>query len=128
VIDSFKALHAFADSHSEFRRFLHELAGRLSAFPVASLWVGEYEEAEVGSLPEFAVADAIVDLATERIGHRGIRFLTVRNYGAAAFRPASTHTGSAEAVFICPAARRRADRGVIRAGRYPGFIGHSGPG
>ena len=30
VIDSFKALHAFADSRSEFRRFLHELAGRLT--------------------------------------------------------------------------------------------------
>ena len=25
VIDSFKALHAFADGHAEFRRFLHEL-------------------------------------------------------------------------------------------------------
>ncbi len=86
VIDSFKALHAFADSYSEFRKFLHELAGRLSAFPVASLWVGEYEEAEVGSLAEFAVADAILDLATERIGQREIRFLTVRKLRGSGFR------------------------------------------
>ena len=74
VIDSFKALHAFADNYGEFRRFLHELAGRLSAFPAASLWVGEYEDAEVGSLPEFAVADAIVELAADRVGQREIRY------------------------------------------------------
>jgi circadian clock protein KaiC len=78
VIDSFKALHAFAETGSEFRRFLHELAGRLSAFPASSLWVGEYEEAEAGSLAEFAVADAIVGLAAERVGQREIRFLSVR--------------------------------------------------
>jgi circadian clock protein KaiC len=78
VIDSFKALHAFADTGSEFRRFLHELAGRLSAFPASSLWVGEYEEAEAGSLAEFAVADAIVGLAAQQVGQREIRFLSVR--------------------------------------------------
>jgi circadian clock protein KaiC len=86
VIDSFKALHAFAGSHGEFRKFLHELAGRLSAFPVASLWVGEYEEAEVGSLAEFAVADAIVSLSAERIGQRQIRFLTVVKLRGSGFR------------------------------------------
>lgn len=78
VIDSFKALHAFADGDGDFRRFLHELTGRLTAFPASSLWVGEYQEAEAGSLPEFAVADAILQLAAERIGEREIRFLAVR--------------------------------------------------
>jgi circadian clock protein KaiC len=78
VIDSFKALHAFAETGGEFRRFLHELSGRLSAFPASSLWVGEYEEAEAGSLAEFAVADAIVGLGAEQVGQREIRFLSVR--------------------------------------------------
>jgi circadian clock protein KaiC len=86
VIDSFKALHAFAESHTDFRRFLHELAGRLGAFPVSSLWVGEYEEAEAGSLPEFAVADAIVELANEKFGQREIRFLTVRKLRGSGYR------------------------------------------
>ncbi len=86
VIDSFKALHAFASSHSEFRKFLHELAGRLTAFPAASLWVGEYEEAEVGSLPEFAVADAILSLSIESIGQREIRFLKVMKLRGSGFR------------------------------------------
>ena len=86
VIDSFKALHAFADDHAEFRRFLHELSGRLGAFPAASLWVGEYEDAEIGSVPEFAVADAILDLTTARSGERDIRFLEVRKLRGSGFR------------------------------------------
>ena len=45
VIDSFKALTAYA-SASDFRRFLHEVGGRLSVFPVSSFWVCEYAEHE----------------------------------------------------------------------------------
>lgn len=86
VIDSFKALHAFADDHAEFRRFLHELSGRLGAFPAASLWVGEYEDSEIGSVPEFAVADAIIDLTTARSGQRDIRFLEVRKLRGSGFQ------------------------------------------
>jgi circadian clock protein KaiC len=86
VIDSFKALHAFADTYGEFRKFLHELTGRLSAAPLASLWIGEYEEADRGSMPEFAVADAILDLAMERFGQREIRFLTVRKLRGGAYQ------------------------------------------
>ena len=86
VIDSFKALHAFAEGESDFREFLHELAGLLSALAVSSLWVGEYGSAEVGSLAEFAVADAIVDLATERVGQREIRFLTVKKLRGSGYR------------------------------------------
>jgi circadian clock protein KaiC len=86
VIDSFKALHAFADDHAEFRRFLHELSGRLGAFPAASLWVGEYDDAEIGSVPEFAVADAILDLTTARNGQRDLRFLEVRKLRGSGFQ------------------------------------------
>ena len=85
VVDSFKALHAFADNSGDFRRFLHELTGRLSAHPAASLWLGEYEEAEVGALPEFAVADAVLDLAVDRIGQREIRYLQVRKLRGSGF-------------------------------------------
>jgi circadian clock protein KaiC len=50
------------------------------------LWVGEYESAETGSLAEFAVADAIVHLATDRIGQREIRFLTVKKLRGSRYR------------------------------------------
>jgi circadian clock protein KaiC len=76
VIDSFKALSAYADG-SGFRRFLHELAGRLSAFPVDSFWVGEYAEDAIAEAPEFAVADAVIMLSTARIGDRESRTLRV---------------------------------------------------
>jgi circadian clock protein KaiC len=86
VIDSFKALQAFAASRGDFRKFLHELAGRLGAFPAASLWVGEYEDAEIASVAEFAVADAIISLTAERVGHRETRFLEVKKLRGSGFR------------------------------------------
>jgi circadian clock protein KaiC len=86
VIDSFKALQAFAADDGEFRRFLHELAGRLGAFPVASFWVGEYEDAEIASMAEFAVADAILSLTSERVGQREARFLQVKKLRGSGYR------------------------------------------
>jgi circadian clock protein KaiC len=86
VIDSFKALHAFEEGDSDFRMFLHDLAGRLTAYPAASLWLGEYEETDVGAMPEFAVADAILDLAAEQVGQRDVRFLQVRKLRGSGFR------------------------------------------
>jgi circadian clock protein KaiC len=77
VIDSFKALHAYTDDQGDFRRFLHSLAGRLSAFPVTSLWIGEYDQAELSTAPEFAVADAIIRLSSDRVGQRELRVLQV---------------------------------------------------
>src|SRR5215470_3630696 len=86
VIDSFKALQAYANSHGEFRKFLHELVGRLGAFPAASLWVGEYEETEIPAMAEFAVADAILALTAEQIGQREARFLQVKKLRGSGFR------------------------------------------
>ena len=86
VIDSFKALQVLAENETEFRQFLHQLAGRLTAFPAASLWVGEYEAGEVALSPEFAVADAIVELATIPVGQREQRFLSVRKLRGSGFR------------------------------------------
>jgi circadian clock protein KaiC len=86
VIDSFKALQPYADGYGEFRKFLHELAGRLGAFPAASLWVGEYEDVGIPAMAEFAVADAILDLTAERIGQREARFLQVKKLRGSGFR------------------------------------------
>jgi circadian clock protein KaiC len=77
TIDSFKALRAFADDNRGFRRFLHDLAGLLTAFPATCFWIGEYGEEEVHTAPEFAVADAIISLATQRVNERTVRLLEV---------------------------------------------------
>lgn len=77
VIDSFKALKAFAGIEADFRRFLHELAGRLTALAISSLWIGEYAATDAIASPEFGVADAVIDLATKHTGERSIRYLSV---------------------------------------------------
>jgi len=86
VIDSFKALQAFAGGPGEFRQFLHDLTGRLTAVPAASLWVGEYGESEIAAMPEFAVADAIVNLAVVEMGNREIRLLNVSKLRGSSFQ------------------------------------------
>ncbi len=86
IIDSFKALKPFADGSADYRRFLNQLAGRMTAFPAASLWLGEYAPADVALLPEFAVADAIVDLRTVRAGQRDMRYLEIRKLRGSGFR------------------------------------------
>ena len=49
------------------------------------LWVGEYEDAEIAAMAEFAVADAILSLASERVGQREARFLQVKKLRGSAF-------------------------------------------
>jgi circadian clock protein KaiC len=77
VIDSFKALRVYATDAGAFRRFLHDLAGRLSAMAVTSFWVGEYDDADASDAPEFAVADAILSLSTDHTAEREMRVLQV---------------------------------------------------
>jgi circadian clock protein KaiC len=86
VVDGFRALGGFAAGDADYRRFLYQLAGRLSAFPAASLWLGVYQASDVPLLPEFAVADAIVDMTIVRTGQRDMRFLEVRKLRGSGFR------------------------------------------
>lgn len=65
VIDSFKALRAYAPSEEDFRRFLHGMTERTSALAVTSLWVGEYRAGDLEGIPEAAVADSIIYLGSE---------------------------------------------------------------
>jgi circadian clock protein KaiC len=77
VIDSFKALGSFAKGEADFRRFLHDLAGRLTAVAASSFWVGEYSRESAVDAAEFAVADSIIALTTKRTLEREIRVLQV---------------------------------------------------
>ena len=77
VIDSFKALSAFAADDASYRRFLHSLAGKLSAIPVSAFFLGEYTSSEMGVNAEFAVADSIIRLSLSHAGPRVTRLLEV---------------------------------------------------
>jgi circadian clock protein KaiC len=78
VIDSFTAFRDFAADDSEYRRFLHDLSGRLSAFPATSFWIGEYDGDDPLGRPEFTVADAILHMSARRISERELREFEVR--------------------------------------------------
>jgi circadian clock protein KaiC len=86
AIDSFKALAAFADDPRAFRGFLHDLASLLTAFPATCFWIGEYGEQEARTAPEFAVADAIISLATEHVNERTLRLIEVSKLRGSDFR------------------------------------------
>ena len=78
VIDSFTAFRDFAADDADFRRFLHALAGRLSACVATTFLLGEYDGGEVLGDPEFSVADAILHLTAKRISERDLREFEVR--------------------------------------------------
>jgi circadian clock protein KaiC len=77
VIDSFKAIHDLSSSVPEMRRMLYEVAGLMTAYDTTVFLVGEYDEQMIPSLPEFAVADGIVELARRKQGTRDERYLRV---------------------------------------------------
>jgi circadian clock protein KaiC len=77
VIDSFRALHDLSSSPLELRRTLYELTGLLTAFRTTVFLVGEYTDDDAQRLPEFAVADGIVQLMRNPLSTRDERFLRV---------------------------------------------------
>ncbi len=77
VVDSFKALADLMPDRSAWRRTLDAIGGMLSAYDTTTFWVGEYSSEMLSVLPEFAVADGIVDLRQTQRGTRDERFLRV---------------------------------------------------
>jgi circadian clock protein KaiC len=77
IIDSFKALAAYATTHRDFRSFLFELAADTSAVAGSSFWLGEYDLDTISGEPEAAVADSILGLGYRRSGERSSRLLEV---------------------------------------------------
>lgn len=87
VIDSFKALAAFAPDEMAYRQFLQELSGWLSVSATSTFWVGEYNEAELATAAEFAVADTIVHLDGTRSETRQLRSLRVLKLRGGSYAP-----------------------------------------
>jgi circadian clock protein KaiC len=77
VIDSFRALHDLSPSPLELRRALYELTGMLTAFCTTVFLVGEYTDADAQTLPEFSIADGIVQFMRNPLSTRDERFLRV---------------------------------------------------
>jgi circadian clock protein KaiC len=77
VIDSFKAVHDLAPTVAERRQIVYEMTALLTAFGTTAFLLGEYTEDDILLYPEFAVADAIVELSRRRLGNRDDRYFRV---------------------------------------------------
>jgi circadian clock protein KaiC len=77
VIDSFKAMADLVPERDQWRRLLHGLAGLLTAYDATTFWIGEYTADMMSDLPEFAVADGILELTRAQSGTRDDRYLRV---------------------------------------------------
>lgn len=77
VIDSFRGLKDIANSQSEYRRMLFDMAGILSAFDTTVFLVGEYTELDYMESPEFAIADGIIQFSRKSETNKDERFLRV---------------------------------------------------
>jgi circadian clock protein KaiC len=86
VIDSFRAIHDLATSSPETRRMVSDLAGLLSAYDVTVLLLGEYTTADIERYPEFAVSDAIIQLARQPLGTRDERYMRVIKLRGSGYR------------------------------------------
>ncbi|MDQ5844760.1 MAG: AAA family ATPase [Acidobacteriota bacterium] len=76
-IDSFKALTELLVTSSERRTVVYDLASVLSAYQCTSFLVGEYSQENMTELPEFAIADVVIQLIKYSTNVREQRFLRV---------------------------------------------------
>jgi circadian clock protein KaiC len=66
AIDSFKAIHDLLPGTASRRAFAYDLSVAMAAWGATTLLVGEYTPEDINVAPEFAIADGIVRLTTER--------------------------------------------------------------
>ena len=76
VVDSSRALHDFT-SPEHLRQTVYELASRVAHTNAVLLFVGEYGFSDLTDVPEFAVADGIIQVANEPTGSNDRRWLRV---------------------------------------------------
>jgi circadian clock protein KaiC len=76
-IDSFKGLNELLQSTIERRTVIYDLASVLSAYKCTSFLIGEYATEMTTDLPEFAIADVVLNLMKYSTNAREQRFLRV---------------------------------------------------
>lgn len=76
-IDSFKAINELMETPQQRRTLVFDLANVLSAYQCTSFLVGEYAHEMMTELPEFAIADGVIQLMKYSTNLRQQRFLRV---------------------------------------------------
>jgi circadian clock protein KaiC len=76
-IDSFKGLNELLETTVERRTVIYDLASVLTAYQCTTFLIGEYSDAMTVDLPEFAIADVVLNLMKYSTNVREQRFLRV---------------------------------------------------
>lgn len=77
VIDAFKDVHDLAPSVYDMRQVLYELSSMFTAYETTVFLLGPYTEDNSKVLPEFSVADGILQFMRQKVGAHDERFLQV---------------------------------------------------
>ncbi|MCE5199155.1 MAG: ATPase domain-containing protein [Armatimonadota bacterium] len=85
AIDSFKAIHDLVPDTESARLFVYDLAVQLSLWSVTTFLVGEYTPEEISHSPEFAVADAIINMGTETSELASLREIQIKKLRGSSF-------------------------------------------
>ena len=93
AIDSFKAIHDLLPSAAHSRAFVYDLSVGIAAWGATTLLVGEYRPEDIGAAPEFAIADGIVRLTTERQELTTARQLEILKMRGANYRSEERRVG-----------------------------------
>lgn len=103
VIDSFKALSDLFDSERDRRTVIYDVATALSAYTCTSILVGEYAQETTTDLPEFAIADVVLNLVKYSTNVREERFLKVEKLrGSDSISGAHAFSISSDGIRIYP--------------------------
>ena len=86
-IDSFKGLNELLQSNVERRTVIYDLATVLTAYKCTTFLIGEYAEAMTTELPEFAIADVVLNLMKYSTNVREQRFLRVEKLRGSDYIP-----------------------------------------
>jgi circadian clock protein KaiC len=92
-IDSFKALNELLTSTVERRTVIYDLATVLTAYQCTTFLIGEYSTEMTTDLPEFAIADVVLNLMKYSTNVREQRFLRVEKLRGSSSIP-GTHAFS----------------------------------
>ena len=86
-IDSFKALNELLADPLQRRTVIYDLASVLSAYQCTSFLVGEYAHETMTELPEFAIADMVLQMMKRSTNVREQRFLRIEKLRSSSSMP-----------------------------------------
>ncbi len=85
AIDSFRAVGALLRAPDDLRAFIYDLSVKMAGWGATTFLVGEYTRDEYSSFAEFAIADGIVRLGSERQALTSVREMEVLKLRGAAY-------------------------------------------